>query len=101
MVNLFPEERDDRSKTYAANDSVSLHVPWAPWFQDLLPALVKGGAGEPVFDFNYPTFLDIFMKALRRLGLQPMVPYEARHPGPAIDVSRSLRTRQEVKERGR
>ena len=101
LVNLFPEERDDRSKTYAANDSVSLHVSWAPWFQDLLPALVKGRADEPVFDFSYPTFLEIFMKALRRLGLPPVVPYEARRSVPAIDVSRNLRTRQEVKERGR
>ena len=30
-----------------------------------------------------------------------MVPYGARHSGPAVDVSRGLRTRQEVKERGR
>ena len=36
-VNLFPEERPERSKMYAANDSVCLTTQLAPWLEELPP----------------------------------------------------------------
>ena len=101
MVNLFPEERLHRSKALAANESVSLLIHWAPWFSQLVPLLAKGPSHERVFDFDYPTFFEIFNRARSRLKFPKMSPYEARHSGPAIDVARGFRTKAEVKERGR
>ena len=71
------------------------------WFPSVVAALAKGDGDEFVFGFSYASFLVVFDKARRRLGLPPMVPYEARHSGPAIDVARGHRSRAEVRERGR
>ena len=100
-VNLFPEERAERSKMYAANDSVCLTTKLAPWLEDLLPSLMRGERSERVFDFAYPTFSEIFEACRKRLSLPAMVPYESRHSGPAIDAARGNRGRGEIKDRGR
>ena len=100
-VSLFPEERPDRSKTYASNDSVCLTIFWAPWFPQLVAALAKGRGGEKLFSFSYPSFLAIFESCRKKLGLGAIVPYEARHSGPAIDMARGHRNRQQIRERGR
>ena len=100
-VNLFPEERPERSKMYAANDSVCLTTKLAPWLVQLLPAMMKGHGSERLFDFAYPTFSEIFEACRKRLSLPAMVPYESRHSGPAIDAARGNRSRGEIKDRGR
>ena len=100
-INLFPEERAERSKMYAANDSVCLTTKLAPWLDEILPTLSKGDKTERVFDFSYPTYSEIFDSCRKRLSLPAMVPYECRHSGPAIDAARGHRSRSEIKDRGR
>jgi hypothetical protein len=100
-VNLFPEERPDRSKTYASNDSVCLTTKLAPWFPRLMRALAKGPSSELLFSFSYPNFCKAFEHCRKELGLPPIVPYKSRHSGPSIDMARGNRNRQEIRDRGR
>ena len=100
-VNFFPEERPDRSKTYASNDSVCLTTKLAVWFPLLARALAKGPNNELLFNFSYPNFCKAFDHCRKKLGLPPMVPYESRHSGPAVDMARGNRNRQEIRDRGR
>ena len=53
-----------------------------------------------MFPFSCPQFLKVWGPVTHELGLKA-VPYEARHSGPSIDASRGLRTRAEIKARGR
>ena len=98
---LLPEERPDRSKVYAANDSVDMKCEWTPWMPQVMEALAMGDPDERIFPFEYGTFAKAFKVALRRLGLPDIVPYQARHSGPSIDAAKNLRDRAEIKARGR
>ena len=98
---LFPEERPERSKVYAANDSIELSVKWAPWLPTICEALSRGNPEELIFQFTYADFMKSFSEALRNLGLPKIVPYQARHSGPSIDAAMGLRNRSEIKARGR
>ena len=64
-------------------------------------ALSEGSGTDPVLPWSYHDFLVEFRRAVRAVGLPPIVPYQMRHSGPAIDLSRGLRTRLDVKHRGR
>ena len=97
---LFPEERSDRSKTFAANDSIAMHCQWATWLPLTAEVLADGPKDEVVFNFTYPEFLVEWEACRKHLGLK-MVPYEARHSGPSVDAAKGLRTRTEIKNRGR
>ena len=105
QIILFPEERPSRSKTYAANDTVELWCPWCESLPATAAALKTGPETDHVFRFTYPQYLVVWHKALKRLRLldyvMKLVPYMARHSGPSIDAARSLRTRREIKDRGR
>ena len=98
---LFPEERPERSKVYAANDSIELQAEWAPWLPAVASTLAKGGQKERIFPFSYGEFCSAFRKAVESLQLPTMVPYQARHSGPSIDAARNLRDRASIKARGR
>ena len=100
-VQLYPEERPARSKTYAANDSVELTAKWAPWLGTVCEALSQGPQDELIFGFDYGEFLEQFRAITARLGLEKATPYQARHSGPSIDLARGERTLPEVKARGR
>ncbi len=97
---LFPEERGDRSKTFAANDSIEIHCQWPPWLPLTAEVLADGPKDEAVFNFTYPEFLAEWEACRRRLGLK-MLPYEARHTGASVDAAKCLRTRTEIKNQGR
>ena len=99
-LHLFPEERPDRSKVYAANDSIELACAWAPWMPFACEALHTLPHGSPLWPFDYAMYSMEFSRVVRRLGLD-MVPYQARHSGPSIDAARGSRTRAERKDRGR
>ena len=99
---LFPESRPDRSKTYAANDSIELHCVWCPLLALTAAAMHSGPANQLVFPFSYPAFLKEWHIALKMTGLIGiLVPYCARHSGPSIDAAKSVRTKLEIQTRGR
>ena len=63
-------------------------------------ALRTGGQLERLFPFTYTEFLVEFRRACEKLGVKA-VPYQARHSGPSIDAALGLRTREEIRARGR
>ena len=97
---LFPEERQDRSKTFAANDSVEVHCPWLPWFDEITPMLAEGNPDAVVFNFDYPTYLKVWNRCRQTLAITA-VPYQGRHSGPSIDAALGVRSRSEIQARGR
>ena len=97
---LFPEHRRARSKVMASNDSIELYAPWAPWMTRVCEALADGDPESLVFPIAYNEFLKVLRTAADLLGLA-VVAYQARHSGPSIDAARHLRTRAEIKTRGR
>ena len=76
----------------------------SPWFQCATPIfreLASGDPNEPVWSFSYPQFLKVFRAALDDLNTgQHVVPYQARHSGPSIDVARRYRSLEEIQKRG-
>ena len=63
-------------------------------------ALILSTLMEAIFPFAYGVFLKALRTAWRRLGVD-VVAYQARHSGPSIDAARHLRSRSEIKSRGR
>jgi hypothetical protein len=53
-----------------------------------------------VFSSTYPEMLKEFRTAAKKLQVSA-VPYQARHSGASIDAALELRTRTEIKARGR
>lgn len=98
---LFPEERADRSKTGAKDDSLLLDTPWCPWLPIAMRALREGDAESSLFSFNYRDYVSMFKRMRDKLQIKDLVPYQARHSGPSIDRARSLRSLDEVARRGR
>ena len=97
---LFPEERGDRSKTYAANDTIEMHCAWCQTLERSCAAVATGDPRELVFPLAYPQALTVLRDSCRVLQLH-VVPYQARHSGPSIDAALGTRTRKELKDRGR
>ena len=98
---LFPQERGDRSKTGALDDSILLDTPWCRWMGAALQMVAQGSSEAAVFSFDYVAFVKVFKKTSELLGLRDLVPYQARHSGPSIDRSRQLRSLDEISRRGR
>ena len=101
ICGFFPPKRPRRSKTYAADDSVDMRIPWAPWFNIVCAALKEGELMKLVFPWSFHDFLMEFRRSLRHLSLPRLVPYQMLHSGPAIGLARCYRTGAEVKHRGR
>ncbi|CAE7224534.1 unnamed protein product [Symbiodinium sp. CCMP2592] len=98
---LNPEEGGTPSKVGEFDDSVLLDSAWLqPWAPRLFRTLVQGAGSRPLSDFAYSDFLSYFNQAATRLQL-PVTPYQWRHSGPSIDISRRFRTLTEVQKRGR
>ena len=99
-INLFPESRTNRSKVLASDDSLELSCAWMPFLAQTAEVLAQGPKTSLLFNFTYADFLVQWKATGKRLGLTA-VPYQARHSGPSIDAARGLRTRIEIKTRGR
>ena len=97
---LFPETRSDRSKVFAANDSIECCCSWMPWLENTVETLAVGPPKELVFTFTYSQFLKVWKEVREEIGVA-VVPYEARHSGASIDAARGHRSRAEIKARGR
>jgi len=97
---VFRQERRERSKVYADDESVDMLNEIAPWFDTIVAALHSGNPKAPVFPFTYPQFLMKWKVAIAKLGISA-VPYQARHSGASIDTALRYRTREAVKARGR
>ena len=98
---LFPEERQDRSKTGAKDDSLLLDTSWCRWLPLAMQALKQGPPEESLFSFNYHDYVVMFKQVRDRLQIKDLVPYQARHSGPSIDRARNLRSLDEVARWGR
>ena len=70
---------------------------------DMLGALRGVAAGPALFDFDYRSFNENFRTASRAAGLSAVKPdlYQLRHGGPSHDILNRLRSKAEVKDRGR
>ena len=97
---LFPEERPDRSKVYASNDSVETFSKFCHCLPATVAAASEGPDNEKVFPFFYPAYLAQLRVTNKRLGLK-VIPYEGRRSGPSIDAARGFRTAKEIQSRGR
>ena len=98
---ICPEEKPQRTKTGASDDSIALDTPWLAWLDPVLKALRGAGDSSSIWPFSYPEYLHKFKEAQVRLGLSGIVPYQARHSGPSIDRACKARTQEEVRKRGR
>ena len=100
-ILLFPNERVERSKTSLSDVCVALDSKWAQCLTPLWPLLAKGDPDSLVFTFEYPAFMRAFQSCVKELGIEDnIIPYQTRHSGPSIDVSRGLRCTDEVQRRG-
>ncbi len=97
---LFPEERPDRSKVYASNDSVEMFSKFCHCLPATVAVASEGPDNEKVFPFSYPAYLAQLRVTNKRLGLK-VIPYEGRRSGPSIDAARGFRTAKEIQSRGR
>ena len=100
-LRLFPTARLQGSKTYAADESVDMVIPWAPWFNVVCAALKEREPMELVCPWSFHGFLMEFRRSLRYLSLPRLVPYQMRHSGPVTDLARGYHTKAEVKHRHR
>ena len=98
-VILF-QKRSARSKVLAANDSVEVWAPWADWITKACESLADGPQEGRIFPFSYPQYTVPLQRVSERLGVT-VVPYQARHSGPSIASALHLRTRPEMRARGR
>ena len=98
---IRPEERPERTKTGEADDCAMWDSPRLQWFSAVLAVLCEGGRDKPVFEFTYPSYAAEFKKTCLSLGVEGVVPYQARHSGASLDRLHQRRTLQEVMKRGR
>ncbi len=75
QINLFPEERPDRSKNYTSDEGVEMACQWCSVLPLTCAAVADGGPAEVVFPFTYPQFFGQLHVMNERLGLR-LVPYE-------------------------
>ena len=92
-------ETNDVSKTGTKDDSVLLDSQWIQFLGPILEVLSQGDPMQRVFGFDYPEYLKIFKESAKDVGLD-IVPYQARHSGPSVDIAAGNRTLQEVQKRG-
>ena len=98
---LFPDDKPLRSKTGLADVGVMLDSPWFQCAVPIFRELARGDPSERVWEFSYPQFLKMFKLAIDDLKIdQHIVPYQARHSGPSIDVARHYRPLDEIQKRG-
>ena len=97
---IAPQEREDRTKTGDFDDSVLLDTPFLKWVSQALEILKEGPVDSPLWDFDYPELLAMFVRAAKELRIKA-VPYQLRHAGPSWDRIRQLRSAEAVRKRGR
>ena len=100
-VLLNPSEGESWSKTGAEDESLYLDSRWMAWANPVWAALKQGRPGDKVFGFSYPQFSVVFKECLTDLNLESVVPYQTRHSGPSIDLSRGERSLVDIRRRGR
>jgi len=99
LVN--PAETGITSKTGTVDDSISLDSEYmTAWCEAIFMALRRDGSTEPLWSFDWPSFLVEFRACRRRFGVPELVPYQLRHSGASIDRSKRWRSLAEVKKRG-
>ncbi|CAK0896185.1 unnamed protein product, partial [Prorocentrum cordatum] len=97
---LFPDNKPLRSKTGLADVGVMLDSGWFQCAAPIFRELAQGAPEEKAWDFSCPQFLKMFRMALQDLGVeQHIVPYQARHSGPRVDVARHCAMLQEIQKR--
>ena len=102
-LNLFPDERIERSKVGAANESIMLDSDYCREVGPLLASLMMGSGQEAIFPFGLARLTAIWKSAIKDIGLERFgfVLYQLRHGGPSHDRRYKLRSALEVKLRGR
>ena len=98
---LFPEERPERSKVGAKDDSLLLDTRWCLWLNQVAAALKEGDQNEPIFPFRYPEYVRELQHAKGLLQIKDLVPYCGRHSGPSVDRAKGLGSLDEIARRGR
>ena len=83
---LFPEERPDRSKVYAANDSIEFDCAWIPWLGVAAAAAAAGDPNELALPSHHPEVSKELRETATFLGPADLF-YQARHSGPSIDAA--------------
>lgn len=97
---IAPEHSGKTTKTGETDDSVALDGRAVQWLRPVWQKMVEGEPSDPLWNFDYPSYLKVFKAATAALKIQA-VPYQARHSGPSIDRAQNLRTQAEVHKRGR
>ena len=97
---VCPQEREERTKVGAYDDSIALDSPVTAWALPVWKILAEGPPDAKVWDFDYRELLTNFKMATWLLGLEA-TPYQLRHSGPSWDRARGLRPLDEVQKRGR
>ena len=89
------------SKTLSYDDTVDTANRLYPWVSRAMALLTGGDPKDRVFPSEYCAFATCFRRAIKKLRLKDVVPYQARHPGASIDKSSSDRSQLRMKKRGR
>ncbi|CAK0852660.1 unnamed protein product [Prorocentrum cordatum] len=102
-IHLHRAERGQPSKVGLYDETLLLDSSALPFLGYLLDAHRAAAAGPALFDFDYRSFNESFRTAARTAGLAAIKPdlYQLRHGGPSHDILNRLRSKAEVKDRGR
>ncbi|CAK0911498.1 unnamed protein product [Prorocentrum cordatum] len=102
---LHPHDGEEArpSKTAEFDESLVLDLTCDLWLGGVLRRLTAAKPPDAaLFSFSVEEFAEIFRRAARRLGLEPVpMPYLLRHAGAGRDFVNGLRPLSEVKRRGR
>ena len=100
---LFPQERDEVSKTGEQDESLQLDLDFYQWMGPVL-AQLKARAGDEglVANCSYAELARLYLAAGQKLKLPaPPTLYQLRHGGASADLASGRRTIAGVKARGR
>ncbi|CAK0878107.1 unnamed protein product, partial [Prorocentrum cordatum] len=102
-IHLRRAERGQPSKVGLYDETLLLDSSAPPFLGYLLDAHRGAAAGPALFDFENRSFNESFKTAARTAGLAALKPdlYQLRHGGPSHDILNRLRSKAEVKDRGR
>ena len=101
-INLHPDERYQRSKVGAANESILLDSVYLPWLGPLLLRLRDHREHATLFQLRYEDLVKVWNLAQDAAGLPTkFVLHPLRHGGPSHDRRWGYRPMLEVKQRGR
>ncbi|CAK0906896.1 unnamed protein product, partial [Prorocentrum cordatum] len=102
-IHLHRAERGQPSKVGLYDETLLLDSSALPFLGYLLDAHRAAAAGPALFDFDYRSFNESFRTAARTAGLAAIKPdlYQLGHGGPSHDILNRLRSKAEVKDRGR